>query len=71
MVCLNDVMPPLLPQMVGTWNNFNCITQSHCRKYLVRLHYMKLKKAAITTQCAWRGKVARRELRKLKMVNFL
>ncbi|CAL5369487.1 unnamed protein product [Camellia sinensis] len=43
------------------------IVQSHCRKYLACLHYTKLKKAAITTQCAWRGKVARRELKKLKM----
>jgi hypothetical protein len=31
---------------------------------------MGLKKAAITTQCAWRGRVARRELRKLKMVRI-
>jgi hypothetical protein len=29
---------------------------------------MKIKKAAITTQCAWRGRVARKELRNLKMV---
>lgn len=29
---------------------------------------MNLKKAALTTQCAWRGKVARKELRNLKMV---
>ncbi|XP_028114637.1 myosin-6-like isoform X2 [Camellia sinensis] len=43
------------------------IVQSHCRKYLACLHYTKLKKATITTQCAWRGKVARRELKKLKM----
>lgn len=42
--------------------------QSHCRKFLARSEYMKLKKAAITTQCAWRSKVARAELRKLKMV---
>ncbi|KAH9729018.1 Myosin-6 [Citrus sinensis] len=47
--------------------NLEELSMSHCRKYLARLHYMKLKKAAITTQCAWRGKVARRELRKLKM----
>lgn len=42
--------------------------QSQCRKYLDRNHYSRIKKAAVTTQCAWRGKVARRELRKLKMV---
>jgi hypothetical protein len=46
------------------------VTQSQCRKYLARLHYKKLKKAAITTQCAWRGRVARKELRNLKMVSF-
>ncbi|TYH32475.1 hypothetical protein ES288_A01G254900v1 [Gossypium darwinii] len=28
---------------------------------------LQLKKAAIATQCAWRGRVARKELRKLKM----
>ncbi|GLT47521.1 hypothetical protein SLA2020_212130 [Shorea laevis] len=43
------------------------IIQSQCRQYLGRFHYLKLRKAAITTQCAWRVKVARRELRKLKM----
>ncbi|PPR98285.1 hypothetical protein GOBAR_AA22403 [Gossypium barbadense] len=35
------------------------------------LHYLKLKKAAIATQCAWRGRVARKELRKLKMTGAL
>lgn len=42
--------------------------QSRSRVFLARLHYRKLKKAAITTQCAWRGKVARKELKNLKMV---
>jgi len=51
-----------------TWNTFGSVLQSQCRKYLARLHYMKIKKAAITTQCAWRGRVARKELRNLKMV---
>nr|CAB3448335.1 unnamed protein product [Digitaria exilis] len=41
--------------------------QTRCRQFLARLHYSRTKKAAITTQCAWRGKVARKELRKLKM----
>ncbi|GKC27336.1 myosin 2, partial [Tanacetum coccineum] len=40
---------------------------SHCRKFLAQLHYKKAKKAAVTIQCAWRGKVARKELKKLKM----
>lgn len=44
--------------------------QSHSRAFLARLKYKKLKKAAITTQCAWRARVARGELRKLKMVIF-
>ena len=30
-----------------------------------------MKKAAVTTQCGWRVKVARRELLKLKMVSLL
>ncbi|WZZ39751.1 hypothetical protein YC2023_036010 [Brassica napus] len=34
---------------------------------LCRRRYLRMKKAAITTQCGWRVKVARRELRKLKM----
>ncbi|KAK2401635.1 myosin protein XIG [Trifolium repens] len=41
--------------------------KSHCRKYLVQHHFKNLKKAAISTQCACRGKVARQELRNLKM----
>nr|CAD1818986.1 unnamed protein product [Ananas comosus var. bracteatus] len=43
------------------------VIYSHCRRYLARSEYLRLKKAAIATQCAWRGRVARRELRKLKM----
>ncbi|CAN1131393.1 XI-2 [Linum perenne] len=46
---------------------FELYYKSHCRKYLAWLHYTRLKKAAIATQCAWRGKVARGELKKLKM----
>lgn len=42
--------------------------QSHCRKFLARVWYLRLKKAVISTQCAWRCKVAHKELRKLKMV---
>lgn len=45
--------------------------QSYCRRYLARLHYSKIRKSAITTQCAWRGRIARKELRKLKMVSFV
>lgn len=44
------------------------IFQSRCRQYLACMHYVRIRKAAITTQCAWRGRVARKELRKLKMV---
>lgn len=50
-------------------NLFVSVLQSQCRKYLARLHYMQMKKAAITTQCAWRARSARLELRKLKMVS--
>ncbi|KAH0909322.1 hypothetical protein HID58_032643 [Brassica napus] len=39
----------------------------HCRRYLAESHYKKLKKAAITTQSAWRARLARKELRELKM----
>ncbi|KAF7806553.1 kinesin-like protein KIN-7C, mitochondrial [Senna tora] len=44
--------------------------KSQCRKYLAKLHFRKLKKATITRQCAWRGKIAWRELWKLKMVDM-
>lgn len=65
------VSSQFLRSIEWTCNNLDYTSQSQCRRYLARLHYMKLKKAAITTQCAWRGKVARKELRKLKMVTDL
>ncbi|XP_042377974.1 myosin-6-like isoform X3 [Zingiber officinale] len=43
------------------------IIQSYFRRHLACLCYLRLKKATITMQCAWRGRVARRELRKLKL----
>ncbi|CAN7055576.1 unnamed protein product [Brassica oleracea var. botrytis] len=42
-------------------------TQSQTRRFLCRRHYVRMKKAAIATQCGWRVRVARRELRNLKM----
>ena len=33
-------------------------------------YYIKLREGAIVTQCRWRGRVARRELRKLKLVSL-
>jgi hypothetical protein len=44
------------------------ILQSRWRRHKDNLSYIKLKRAALTYQCAWRGRVARRELRQLKMV---
>nr|GMD62943.1 myosin-6-like isoform X2 [Ipomoea batatas] len=41
--------------------------ERHCRGFRARLYYRRLMKAAIATQCAWRMKIAKRELRKLKM----
>lgn len=38
---------------------------------MARQHYLRVRNAAVSTQCAWRGKVARRELRKLKLVRLL
>ncbi|AAB80627.1 Strong similarity to Arabidopsis myosin MYA1 (gb/Z28389) [Arabidopsis thaliana] len=40
---------------------------SQIRRCLCHQRYVRTKKAAITTQCGWRVKVARRELRNLKM----
>lgn len=53
------------------FNFFHCIYQIHCRRYLAESHYKKLKKAAITTQSAWRARLARKELRELKMVSLI
>lgn len=36
----------------------------------MHLHYLRIKKVAIVTQCVMRGRVARRELQKLKMVRL-
>lgn len=47
------------------------LCQTRCRQYLARLHFTRMKKAAIAIQCAWRGKIARKELRKLKLVLFV
>lgn len=33
-----------------------------------RRHYRRMKKAAVVLQCSWRAKLARKELRKLRMV---
>ena len=68
--CLSNFFSLFSAFFLWIINNFNCSSQSQCRKYLAHLHYMRLKKAAITTQCAWRGRVARKELRKLKMVTI-
>ncbi|KAL8104813.1 myosin-6-like [Apium graveolens] len=40
--------------------------QSHHRKHQARKQFMMLKKAAIATQCAWKVRMARNELKKLK-----
>ncbi|KAE8702732.1 hypothetical protein F3Y22_tig00110482pilonHSYRG00765 [Hibiscus syriacus] len=40
---------------------------SQGRRFLVSRYYKRLKRAALVAQCAWRAKLARRELRKLKM----
>ncbi|KAI3517097.1 hypothetical protein L1887_16304 [Cichorium endivia] len=40
-------------------------TRWRCHKHSA--YYKRLKRASIVTQCRWRGRIARRELRKLKM----
>lgn len=42
--------------------------QAHVRGHTEYSYYRSLQKAAIVTQCGWRQRVARRELRKLRMV---
>ncbi|KAI7727736.1 hypothetical protein M8C21_005995 [Ambrosia artemisiifolia] len=43
--------------------------QAHYRCYKAFSYYKSLKKAALYTQCGWRRRVARKELRALKMEN--
>ena len=42
--------------------------QAHARGHREYSYYKSLQKAAIVTQCGWRQRVARKELRKLRMV---
>ena len=69
-ICIHILLITLLLHL---WSNTSsllliCPPQSFWRSYVARSRFMSLKKAAIATQCAWRGRVARKELRKLKMV---
>ncbi|KAE9604685.1 putative IQ motif, EF-hand binding, P-loop containing nucleoside triphosphate hydrolase [Lupinus albus] len=43
------------------------LVQAHIRQHIAHSYYKRLQRAAVVTQCAWRRRVARRELRKLKM----
>ncbi|KAI3874409.1 hypothetical protein MKW92_047464 [Papaver armeniacum] len=45
------------------------IIQTRWRSHRDYTYYKSLQKAAIITQCGWRSRVARRELRKLKMAS--
>ncbi|KAK4388061.1 Myosin-13 [Sesamum angolense] len=43
---------------------------SRCRGTLASCHYSRLKRAAIAAQCAWRAKLACKELRMLKSADI-
>ncbi|KAK4754045.1 hypothetical protein SAY87_002149 [Trapa incisa] len=43
------------------------VIQANWRRHHAHSYYKRLQKAAIISQCGWRSRVARRELRKLKM----
>lgn len=45
--------------------------QARWRCHGAASYYKKLKKGSILAQCRWRGRIARRELRKLKMVTYI
>lgn len=49
-------------------NRFYDGIQAYYRYYRAYSYYKSLQKAAIVTQCGWRRRVARKELRSLKMV---
>jgi hypothetical protein len=44
--------------------------QARWRCHKAASYYKKLKRGTIVTQCRWRGRIARRELRNLKMVSI-
>ena len=44
--------------------------QTCWRGYKAQSDYMKLRKAALRVECIWRGRIARKELKKLKMVSL-
>ena len=68
--CIVSQLINLLFPQIQSLSPFLCShsLQSHCRCYLARSQYVRLMKATITAQCGWRRRVARRELRNLKMV---
>ncbi|EOA39200.1 hypothetical protein CARUB_v10012168mg [Capsella rubella] len=56
-----------IDEIISPFAYFIPIAYIEIRRCLCHQHYVRTKKAAITTQCGWRVKVARRELRNLKM----
>ncbi|KAK3036849.1 hypothetical protein RJ639_031467, partial [Escallonia herrerae] len=46
------------------------IIQAHWRCHRAFSYHKKLIRASVVTQCRWRGRIARRELRKLKMTDL-
>ncbi|XP_035538771.1 myosin-11-like [Juglans regia] len=48
-------------------NSLSNKMQARWRCHKAASYYRKLKRGSIVTQCRWRGQIARRELRKLKM----
>lgn len=48
--------------------DFLGVYQAKLRHHIAYSYYKRLQKAALVSQCGWRQRVARRELRKLKMV---
>lgn len=46
-----------------------CFPQTQWRRYHAISSYKQQKKASLTLQCLWRARVARKELRKLRMVS--
>lgn len=44
--------------------------QARWRCHKAASYYKKLKRGTIVTQCRWRGRIAKRELRNLKMVSI-
>nr|CAB3467583.1 unnamed protein product [Digitaria exilis] len=61
----NNVLKPAIFENVNVMQQLRCGARYRCHR--AHSYHRKLKCAAIVAQCRWRGRIARKELKKLKM----